>query len=80
MQNQSNILKVGIQKFIVLLKKIIQKIKFRIKLMNMDMEWRIMGGGCFGFPPSFYYTHTEEEIERIIKELREFLMDCEDEK
>ncbi len=80
MKNQSNILKSGIQKFIVLLKKIIQKIKFKIKLMDMDMKWRIMGGGCFSFPPSFYYTHTEEEIECIIKELREFLMYCKDEK
>ena len=80
MKNQSNILKSGIQKFIVLLKKIIQKIKFRIKLMDMDIKWRIMGGGCFSFPPSFYYTHTEEEIECIIKELREFLMYCKDEK
>ncbi len=37
-----------------------------------------MGGNCFGlFPPSFYYTHTQEEIElikyKIIKELEEII-------
>lgn len=35
----------------------------------MDKWWSFMGGECFGlFPPSFYYTHTEEEIERISEE------------
>lgn len=51
------------------IKKIIQKIIFRIKLREMDEWWYMTGGSCFGlFPPSFYYTHTEEEIERITKE------------
>lgn len=37
-----------------------------------------MGGLCFGlFPPSFYYTHTDEEIKLIIEELREFLAESE---
>lgn len=80
MRNQSNILKSGIQKPIVLLKKLIKKIKFRIKLIDMDMKWKILGGCCFSFPPSFYYTHTDEEIELIIKELREFIMNYKDEK
>ncbi len=80
MQNQSNILKRVIQKFIILLKKIIQKIKFKIKLMDMDRKWRIIGGCYFGFPPSFYYTHTEEEINCIINELREFIINYKDEK
>lgn len=39
---------------------------FKIKLWEMDRLWELMGGSCWGlFPPSFYYTHTEEEIERI---------------
>ena len=38
----------------------------------MDDLWYIMGGSCFGvFPPSFYYTHTEEEIKRITAEKME---------
>lgn len=42
---------------------------FKIKLREMDDIWELMGGSCWGlFPPSFYYTHTEEEIERITKE------------
>lgn len=46
-----------------------RKIIFRIKLKQMDDWWYFMGGSCFGlFPPSFYYTHTEEEIERITAE------------
>lgn len=50
-------------------KKMVQKIKFHIKLKEMDNLWHFMGGNCFGlFPPSFYYTHTQEEIERITTE------------
>lgn len=51
------------------LKEIVHKIMFRIKLQEMDSMWSLMGGSCWElFPPSFYYTHTEEEIERITKE------------
>ena len=51
------------------MRKLFEKIIFRIKLMHMDSRWRMMGGSCFAlFPPSFYYTHTPEEIERITKE------------
>ena len=50
----------------------IDKIIFRIKLWEMDEWWYYTGGSCWGlFPPSFYYTHTEEEIERITAETRE---------
>lgn len=46
-----------------------EKFKFYLKLRRMDKFWYEHGGCCFGlFPPSFYYTHTEEEIERIRKE------------
>jgi hypothetical protein len=35
----------------------------------MDMQWSLHGGNCFElFPPSFYYTHTQEEIDRITEE------------
>jgi hypothetical protein len=51
------------------LNELIHKIIFRIKLMFLDDEWYCMGGNCFGFfPPSFYCTHTPEEIERITAE------------
>lgn len=42
---------------------------FKQRLRAMDKWWSFMGGECFGlFPPSFYYTHTEEEIEQISEE------------
>ena len=48
------------------MRRLFEKILFRIKLWDMDRQWRMMGGNCFSlFPPSFYYTHTPEEIERI---------------
>lgn len=50
-------------------KKIISRIRWRIKLKMMDDMWFFMGGSCFGmFSPSFYYTHTQEEIESIVAE------------
>lgn len=60
------------------MKKLFKKIMFRIKLWDMDRQWRMMGGNCFSlFPPSFYYTHTPEEIERIkweqIEEIKKIL-------
>lgn len=56
------------------LKKKIQEIHFRAKLREMDDLWYSMGGNCFGlFPPSFYHTHTPEEIERITAETMEQL-------
>ena len=46
-----------------------KKIRYKTKLKRMDEVWRMMGGSCFGlFPPSFYETHTEEEIQRITDE------------
>ena len=51
------------------IKNMVKKILFRIKLRKMDEEWRLSGRSCWSlFPPSFYYTHTEEEIERITAE------------
>lgn len=67
-----------IRNAVKLLKELIHKIRFRLKLREMDEQWYLMGGNCFGlFPPSFYYTHTEEEIKRItaeeIAKLREII-------
>ncbi len=39
----------------------------------MDSLWD-MGFKCFGLPPSFYYTHTKEEIKLFLNELREEFM------
>ena len=51
------------------IKNLYEKIRFRIKLKRMDDLWYMFGGSCFGlFPPSFYYTHTPEEVDRIAKE------------
>ena len=59
-------------KILRIIKVWIDKIIFRIKLWEMDEWWYYTGGSCWGlFPPSFYYTHTEEEIERITAETRE---------
>ena len=58
-------------KIIRIIKWWIDRIIFRIKLWEMDEWWYYTGGSCWGlFPPSFYYTHTEEEIERITEETR----------
>lgn len=55
-----------------ILKKALHQIRFRMELKRMDDMWNFMGGYCFGvFPPSFYYTHTEEEIKRITAEKME---------
>ena len=51
---------------ITLLKDLWCKVKLFHKLKKIDDWWYFMGGSCFGlFPPSFYYTHSEEEIKRI---------------
>ncbi len=73
MKNQSNILRNFIKKCNDLSKEVIQEIKFRRKLKKMDSVWD-MGFKCFGLPPSFYYTHTKEEIELFLNELREEFM------
>ncbi len=59
-------------KCISILKKWKQRVLFKRKLREMDNLWLFMGGSCWGlFPPSFYYTHTEEEIEQITNETLE---------
>lgn len=57
------------KKRITLLKYLFNRIKFHHKLKKMDDWWYFMGGNCFGlFPPSFYYTHSEEDMKRIREE------------
>ena len=54
------------KKYIILLRHLLYRIKVHHKLKKMDDWWYFMGGNCFGlFPPSFYYTHSDEEIKRI---------------
>ena len=65
---------VTIKKCCSVLRKIVKKIAFQTKLREMDNMWYLTGGSSYGlFPPSFYYTHTEEEIERISKKTIERL-------
>ncbi len=51
------------------LQKRVQKIIFQIKLQRMNGWWHYTRACSWElFPPSFYYTHTKEEIERITAE------------
>ena len=51
------------------MRKLIQKLRFRLKLRKMDDMWRMMCGNCWClFPPSFYLIHSPEEIQRRKKE------------
>lgn len=66
---KANADKDGCGKIYRYIEKMIDKVTFKIKLREMDSLWELMGGSCWGlFPPSFYYTHTKEEIEQITKE------------
>lgn len=57
-----------------IVKKWADKIRFRIKLRKMDEWWyRTEASGWQLFPPSFYHTHTKEEVERITSETLEHL-------
>lgn len=50
-------------------REIIQKIVHQIKLWQMDKKWYYTGASSWKlFPPSFYYTHSEEEARRITAE------------
>lgn len=51
------------------MKRLSNWIKGRMKLWKMDSMWRFTGGPANSlFPPSFYYTHTEEEINKAVDE------------
>ena len=50
---------------------VLKKLAFKIKLWNMDYEWFITGKFIETLlPPSFYYTHTEEEIQDVREQAR----------
>ena len=56
-------------KFVKLLKDTIYKTQFRIKLKRLDDWWYFTGESSWQlFPPSFYYTHSAEEIKHITDE------------
>ena len=58
-----------IEKLIKLLKDIADNMQFRNKLKKMDDWWYFTGAYSWElFPPSFYYTHSEEDIRRITEE------------
>ena len=58
-----------IKKCINAFRKMIKKKAFQKKLWEMDNMWYLTGTSSWElFPPSFYYTHTEDEIECITKE------------
>lgn len=47
------------------LKAFIQKCKKKSELRSKDAVWTMLGGNCFGdYPPSYYHTHTQEEIQQ----------------
>ena len=51
------------------LKKLLYRTIFRFKLESIDCPYYMFCYGWNPFPPSFYFLHTEEEIEQIHKEL-----------
>lgn len=54
-----------LKQFIGLIGVLTKKVRFRIRLRQMDLLWYLMDGSSFDlFPPSFYYTHTEKEIQQ----------------
>ena len=59
---QNNI-KTMIKKVLEEIKEFIRKLRFKHKLWEMDFFADYTGMSSWMlFPPSFYYTHTEEEI------------------
>lgn len=61
---------------IKLLKDIMHKIFFKMECELLDAEWRDRCDSCWGlFKPSFYLTHTDEEIERITAETKARIQD-----
>lgn len=64
-----------LHKLVQTIRSFIKKILFRLKLIKMDLIWDLDCHSCFNlFPPSFYYTHTEEEVERITDEMQRKLL------
>lgn len=52
------------------IKKFVRWWKWKRELKRMDFWWSFYGMSSWSFfPPSFYYTHTEEEIHFETKKL-----------
>lgn len=63
-------------KIVKFVTKIYKVLKFTAQMQRLDKMWYFFGGSCFGiFPPSFYYTHTQEEIEQKKKETIKILQE-----
>ena len=59
-----------------ILKKLFYQAVFRIILWDMDSWWRYLRLQEHEiFPPSFYFTHTQEEIKKITREEIKFIRD-----
>lgn len=52
------------------IKNYIKKKRLQSKLKKMDLYWMQYNGTCFSELPSFYLTHTPEEIEEYFQYLR----------
>lgn len=59
-----------------LIKRILKKIAFEIKMHWLDANWKMKFFRCWEpYPPSFYYRHTEEERKKIIARDRAELLE-----
>lgn len=48
-----------------MLAAVIERIREKARLREMDWRWRMTGASSWSlFPPSFYATHTKEEAEQ----------------
>lgn len=57
------------KKIIKTFKELYKKIKWKIKLWDMDRQYALCCGSCFAlFSPSFYCRHTPEEVDKITGE------------
>lgn len=63
---------VKFQTLVQKIKEFIRKRREKRKLEDMDRMWYLTGRSSWElFPPSFYYTHTPEEIKKETAELME---------
>ena len=62
------------RKLIEAIKAYRKKKKYEQYLRDVDRQYYDTFQNCFSlFPPSFYLTHTQEEIDKITKETQEKL-------
>lgn len=63
-----------LNKFVKMINDLYTKILFHIKLAKMDFFWDMhCSKVSYPLPPSFYYTHTEEEIGQMYEDLRAYV-------